>query len=83
MFRTDWAPVLTFALVCFPSACKTTPSPEPSASAAQPIPSAKPVERGAVGDNDLRVMLTELASAKACELAANFGRCAPRTTTKW
>ncbi|MES1177544.1 MAG: hypothetical protein ABUL62_24690 [Myxococcales bacterium] len=68
MFRTDWAPVLTFALVCFPSACKTTPSPEPSASAAQPIPSAKPVERGAVGDNDLRVMLTELASAKACEL---------------
>jgi hypothetical protein len=26
------------------------------------------VERGAVGDSDLRMMLTELASAKACEL---------------
>ncbi len=37
-------------------------------SAAAPIPSAKPVERGAVGDGDLRVLLSELASAKACEM---------------
>jgi hypothetical protein len=37
------------------------------ASAAQ-VPTAKPVERGAAGDGDLRVMLAEVASAKACEL---------------
>jgi hypothetical protein len=34
----------------------------------EPPPAAKPVERGAVGDADLRVLLAELASAKACEL---------------
>ena len=32
-----------------------------------PPPPAKPI-RGAVGDTDLRVMLAELASAKACEM---------------
>ena len=35
---------------------------------AESTPVAKPVERGAAGDEDLRVMLSELASAKACEL---------------
>ncbi len=39
-----------------------------SASAAAAIPSAKPVERGAVGDADLRLMLSDLAAAKACQL---------------
>jgi hypothetical protein len=55
-----------FALVV--AACQRAPSVEQNAHAAEPVPSAKPVERGAVGDSDLRVMLTELASAKACEL---------------
>ena len=32
------------------------------------MPVARPVERGAVGDGDLRVMLAEIASMKACEL---------------
>jgi hypothetical protein len=49
-------------------ACHQAPSVEQSAHAAEPAPSAKPVERGAVGDSDLRTMLTEVASAKACEL---------------
>jgi hypothetical protein len=34
---------------------------------AAPIEAAKPAERGAVGDSDLRAMLAEIASAKACE----------------
>jgi hypothetical protein len=50
------------------AACQRAPSVEENAHAAKPVPSAKPVERGPVGDSDLRVMLTELASAKACEL---------------
>jgi hypothetical protein len=33
-----------------------------------PVTSAKLVERNAVGDADLRVMIAELASSKACEL---------------
>ena len=33
-----------------------------------PPPEVKPPVRGAVGDNDLRVMLSEVASAKACEM---------------
>jgi len=55
-------------LVASSTACHSAPSIEQSAAATEPVPSAKPVERGAVGDSDLRVMLTELASAKACEL---------------
>jgi hypothetical protein len=35
---------------------------------AEPVPVAKPTERGAVGDSDLRVMLAEMASMKACNL---------------
>jgi hypothetical protein len=38
------------------------------APSAEPIASAKPVERGAVGDGDLRIMMSELAAAKACQL---------------
>jgi len=44
------------------------PPPAPAVASADPVPVAKPVERGAVGDSDLRVMLGELASTKACEL---------------
>jgi len=36
-------------------------------AAAEPVAVAKPAERGAVGDSDLRTMLAEIASAKACE----------------
>jgi len=36
-------------------------------AAAEPVEVAKPAERGAVGDSDLRAMLAEIASAKACE----------------
>jgi hypothetical protein len=60
--------VLAAALALPTAGCKRAPSVEQSAHATEPIPSAKPVERGAVGDSDLRIMLTELASAKACEL---------------
>ncbi len=35
---------------------------------ADPVPVARPAERGAVGDSDLRVMLAGMASMKACEL---------------
>jgi len=45
------------------AACgKDTPPPAP------PPPQAKPPLRGAVGDTDLRVMVAELASAKACTM---------------
>ncbi len=47
------------------SGCKN--STPPGAELA-PIPSAKPVERGAVGDKDLHVLLSELAAAKACQM---------------
>jgi hypothetical protein len=59
---------LATAFALSTGACHHDPSAEQNAQAAEPIPSAKPVERGAVGDSDLRIMLTELASAKACQL---------------
>ena len=59
--------VISVALSVSTSACHQTPTDQ-NATATVPAPSAKPVERGAVGDSDLRIMLTELASAKACEL---------------
>jgi hypothetical protein len=59
---------VALAAVFASTACHNAPSIEQRAAATEPVPSAKPVERGAVGDSDLRVMLTELASAKACEL---------------
>lgn len=37
-------------------------------ASAAPVEIAKPAERGAAGDSDLRVMLAEIASAKGCEL---------------
>jgi hypothetical protein len=49
-------------------ACGHTTPPDQKAAAAEPIASAKPVERGAVGDGDLRLMLSELAAAKACQM---------------
>ena len=54
---------------------KATPesNPRPPAQAAQP-----PV-RGAVGDADLRVMLAELASAKACEQIRGTFQALPAT----
>ncbi len=67
MLEPRWLSALGIALACLPCACGKS-SAAPNAHAEEPIPSAKPVERGAVGDSDLRVMLTELASAKACEL---------------
>ncbi|HEX3855250.1 MAG TPA: hypothetical protein VHW01_30010 [Polyangiaceae bacterium] len=67
MFEAQQALRLLAAIaVC--AACGKAPSDTKASSALDPIPSAKPVERGAVGDSDLRIMLTELASAKACEL---------------
>ena len=68
MFESRWLTALGAALVCLPGACKSSARSEPSVHSAEPVPSATPVERGAVGDGDLRVMLTELAAAKACEL---------------
>ena len=56
------------ALALSTGACQRAPSGEQQTQATQPAPSAKPVMRGAVGDGDLRIMLTELASAKACQL---------------
>lgn len=51
------------------SACGgSTPASKTATDASDPIPIAKPVERGAVGDADLRTMLAEVASAKACEM---------------
>lgn len=35
---------------------------------APPPPAARPPIRGAIGDHDLRVMLSDVASAKACEM---------------
>ena len=69
----DWAARTTLglgiALACAPSGCgNSSDAPDARAAVIAPAPSAKPVERGAVGDSDLRVMLTELASAKACQL---------------
>jgi len=59
---------LAAALASSSSACHPAPDVAQKAHATEPLPSAKPVERGAVGDSDLRIMLTELASAKACQL---------------
>jgi hypothetical protein len=59
---------LATALGLSTGACHRAPSVEQQAQATEPVPSAKPVERGAVGDSDLRTMLTELASSKACQL---------------
>jgi hypothetical protein len=49
-------------------ACERSAQGDEKKPAAEPVPVPKPVERGAVGDSDLRVLLAELASAKACEL---------------
>jgi hypothetical protein len=52
-------------------ASKDAPPPVASVApvaSADPVPVAKPAERGAVGDSDLRVMLGEIAATKACEL---------------
>ena len=60
--------VLLTVLSLSSGACERSAQLDEKKPAAEPIPSAKPVERGAVGDGDLRVLLAELASAKACEL---------------
>jgi hypothetical protein len=56
-----WLPLYLIVL----GAC-THDEPEPKPAA--PPPAAKAPIRGAVGDNDLRVMLSDVASAKACEM---------------
>ncbi len=68
MVEPRWSTALGALLVGLAAACKGDPAPAATAQATAPAPSTKPVERGAVGDSDLRIMLTELASAKACEL---------------
>jgi hypothetical protein len=68
MPETSQAVALASLLLIATGACHPAPSAEQNAHAAEPLPSAKPVERGAVGNSDLRIMLTEIASAKACEL---------------
>jgi hypothetical protein len=60
--------LLLIALSMSIGACERSGQAEQKPPAAEPVPVAKPVERGAVGDADLRVLLAELASAKACEL---------------
>jgi hypothetical protein len=67
MFELRSLLTLAVASVCLASACKGNTSAD-ERKGMEPAPSARPVERGAVGDADLRVMLTELASAKACQL---------------
>ena len=53
----------------FAPACAQQGDPRLRAHTSRPdVPVATPVERGASGDADLRVMLAELASAKACEM---------------
>jgi hypothetical protein len=68
MFESSRAFALAALFACSTGGCHRPSAVEQNAHAAELIPSAKPVERGAVGDSDLRLMLTELASAKACEL---------------
>ncbi|HUS29839.1 MAG TPA: hypothetical protein VMZ53_15145 [Kofleriaceae bacterium] len=53
-------PSLLLATLCF--ACGNDERPLP------PPPEVRPPVRGAVGDTDLRVMLAEIASSKACEI---------------
>src|SRR5262245_41943667 len=53
-------------LVAITAACGDDAVPPPPA-----IAPAKPPIRGAVGDSDLRVMLAELAAAKACAMVKN------------
>jgi hypothetical protein len=58
-----WPAVLLFVLgACRRESDRPPPAPPP------PPPAAKPPLRGAAGDAELRVMLAELASAKACSL---------------
>ncbi|MEO7035291.1 MAG: hypothetical protein ABI548_15320 [Polyangiaceae bacterium] len=56
---------LVAGLVLATGGCKGS---APSVAELAPIPSAKPVERGAVGDKDLHVLLAELAASKACQM---------------
>ncbi len=60
--------VLLTVLSLSNGACEHSVQGDEKRPTAEPVPSAKPVERGAVGDGDLRVLLAEVASAKACEL---------------
>jgi hypothetical protein len=55
---------LLLGLVVLHACSRGEPEPTPS----PPPPAARPPIRGAVGDNDLRVMLSDVASAKACEM---------------
>ena len=56
-------------LVLATTACnRSAPDAQKDCASAAPVPSAKPAERGALGDGDLRVLIAELASSKACEL---------------
>jgi hypothetical protein len=59
--RRIWLAVLCFATV---AACEHDPPPPPVPSK----PAVVAPMRGAAGDSDLRVMLSELASSKACGL---------------
>jgi hypothetical protein len=61
--------MLSMAAACArPAHDAQDPPRAPPVASADLVPVAKPAERGAVGDGDLRVMLAEMASAKACEL---------------
>jgi hypothetical protein len=62
--------VMVTALTASVAACDRAPRDAHDERATAPVPVAKPAERGAVGDSDLRVMLAEIASAKACELVS-------------
>jgi hypothetical protein len=58
---------IAIASVIVLAACKEQ-EPAPAQQQQQPPPAAKQPERGAAGDGDLRVMLSDLASAKACTM---------------
>jgi hypothetical protein len=62
-----FAAVLALSAQACGHSAHATPSDQ-KAAVAEPVASAKPVERGAVGDGDLRLMLSQLAAAKACQL---------------
>src|SRR3954468_4820929 len=55
-------PSLLAATLCLAASCGHDEPPEKSP------PEVRPPTRGAVGDQNLRVMLAEVASAKACEM---------------
>ncbi len=62
--RTTWPSIFA---ACTLVACTRADPPSPSPAPA-PAPAAAAPVRGAAGDTDVRVLLAEIASSKACEM---------------